>query len=254
MDEKNLRHLFFWFPILTLLCTIIIGIAQYEGKWHHIGAHHEWTYKLRGENVTCHDKDMGLVAPCYDGLKTEIEDTVLMSNFLPFLPWVLALPFEQKYITVAMYRFGAFLLLLVLFYCYYYPKVLLRHSLGMDFDASDHCGVAVVGLTIAFAEISWHVVDGPGGEPLVFAALSGVIVWVLKTYQTFYTAMYFHTRWETVLGFLVGLLCALIFDRGIYPWVLDHMERAISGKPARPWGKRAADDLASRKAQSLLLA
>merc|ERR1712032_1636655 len=100
-----------------------------------------------------------------------------------------------------------------------------------DFDPSDHICVIIIGLSMGFREVAWSAKEEGEeqeelGEKLALAPPHVVVlaaawlVWLIYGYLTYFTCTYFHTREESVFGFVMGTIlfmsafCCNFFEGG----------------------------------------
>ncbi|CAE8605080.1 unnamed protein product, partial [Polarella glacialis] len=216
--------------------VIAVGACQYEGKWHRIPGH-GWDFVSGKHFSSCYNEqpiDEGPSAPCYFGLRNEVQHIFCWVCLLPFAPWLVALvagflvegqhgcyradlhlgsifilSLGSATVGHSMRRLADYLLFFFGFYAFYGAKIVGRAELECSFDSSDHVTVSMVGLAIAFAEVS-VAYQSPR---IVFAitALAAGVVWVCKAYFSFYTCSYFHTPAEVSAGSAAGLVLTGLF-------------------------------------------
>eukprot|EP00928_Gymnodinium_smaydae_P033060 TRINITY_DN23790_c0_g1_i1.p1 TRINITY_DN23790_c0_g1~~TRINITY_DN23790_c0_g1_i1.p1 ORF type:complete len:305 (+),score=39.02 TRINITY_DN23790_c0_g1_i1:90-917(+) len=220
-----------WVSALLYSAVVGIGIYQFDGKWEHVRSSPlgPLVFERVDNNATkvvCTAEDLD-TAPCYPGMVLELRYVGLVCGVLSFAPVVystlcslcIAICHRRSCRTLkavvcsAIRRWVFYCLLFVFFYAFYIVKYFAqewarRWKPSLTFDAADHVTFSIVGLLVAFREAAW--VSEESGANHVVAVGADLLAWVLvfvpRTYFTYWTVRYYHTPVESATGLAIGVL------------------------------------------------
>lgn len=185
--------------------SVSAGVVQ----GHHL-RHHRLELFVCGANATLLPT---IDTPCYLFRDFTIHSAYVAIDLMPLFPFFVTVVVCWLWIPKhksfkACRRLGVYISLLAVRASLYEIKIAL--NINAFFDYSDHLMAVGVGLAIAFREVSWSAAE-TSNALAGCTAVAALVVLMCDSYVCYFTAAFFHSTAECIVGSVLGFILAFLF-------------------------------------------